>query len=312
MLGRTAGGLYWMFRYLERAENAARLIDAGHRIALTRASSTQEEWTSVAATAGVRQAFLDAHSAFTGPAVVDFLLRDRGNASSVLSSIEAARNNARQVRTALTREVWEAMNEAFLVLRDALAEPVRERMLPETLALVRQQTAQVWGALYGTMLRNDIYFFCHLGALVERADNTARILDVKYYVLLPSPALVGSSADNVQWDMILRAVSAQRSYRWLKGEVTAYGIADFLILDHRMPRSLAYCYAGLVDNLRRLSREYDLEASSFALASDADRRLSEASMDRIFSEGLHEFLSCFIKDNSALGSAIERDYRFYE
>lgn len=311
MLGRTAGGLFWMFRYLERAENCARLIDAGFRIALTRGGHGAGEWASIAATAGVSAAYAQAHDVSDGPRVIDFLLRDRRNPSSALSSIEAARTNARAVRTALTREVWEATNEAWLTLRDVLAEPVGERNLPESLALIRREIAQVRGALQGTMLRNDIFNFCHIGAYLERADNTARILDVKYYVLLPSPALIGSSADNVQWDMILRAVSAQRSFRWLHSEVSAYGIAKFLILDRRMPRSLAYCYAGLVENLRNLGAEYGFEPPSTAQAAVAQCRLNERSMDEIFAAGLHEFIGGFIGANIDLSAAIEADYRFY-
>ncbi len=311
MLGRTAGGLFWMFRYLERAENCARLIDAGFRIALTRGGPGAGEWVSIAATAGVSAAYCAAHEAFDGPRVIDFLLRDRRNTSSALSSIEAARTNARAVRTALTREVWEATNEAWLILRDALAEPVGERNLPEALALIRREIAQVRGAFQGTMLRNDIFNFCHVGAYLERADNTARILDVKYYVLLPSPALIGSSADNVQWDMILRAVSAQRSFRWLNSEVSAYGIAQFLILDRRMPRSLAFCYAGIVDNLKNLGVEYGFEPPSTAQALIAQRRLNERTMDEIFAAGLHEFIGGFIGANTDLAAAIEADYRFY-
>ena len=311
MLGRTAGGLFWMFRYLERAENCARLIDAGFRMALTRAGQGAGEWESIAATAGVSAAYRNAYDAIDGPRVIDFLLRDRRNPSSALSSIEAARTNARAVRTALTRAVWEATNEAWLMLRDALADPVGERMLPEALALIRREIAQVRGAFHGTMLRNDIFNFCHIGTYLERADNTARILDVKYYVLLPSPALIGSAADNVQWDMILRAVSAQRSFRWLGGEVSAYAIAQFLILDRRMPRSLAYCYAGLVENLRNLALEYGFEAPSTGQAESAHHRLGEATMDQIFNGGLHEFLGAFIATNVDLGASIEADYRFY-
>jgi uncharacterized alpha-E superfamily protein len=311
MLGRTAGGLFWMFRYLERAENVARLIDAGARIALTRASGAEDEWASIVATAGVRDAFIAETGGYASGSPADFLLRDRANGASVLCSIEQARHNARAVRTALTREVWEAMNDAWLTLRDALEEPVHERMLPETLALVRQHVAQVRGALHGTMLRNDIFCFCHIGALLERADNTARILDVKYYVLLPSPALVGSAADNVQWDIILRAVSAQRAYSWLNAETSAYGIADFLILDRRMPRSLAYCYSGLAENLESLGQQYGSPSGSARMAAETLARLAEGSMDAIFADGLHEFLGAFIRANSALGAAIERDYRFY-
>ncbi|MGE0183711.1 MAG: alpha-E domain-containing protein [Parvularculaceae bacterium] len=312
MLGRTAGGLFWMFRYLERAENTARLIDAGHRIALTRASAAEDEWRSIAATAGVLDAFIAMHGEMSGSAVTDYLLAEPSNPSSVYASIKAARDNARLVRTALTREVWEAMNEAYLLLKDALAEPTLRSDLPETLSLVRHLAAQVRGAFYGTMLRNDIYSFCQAGAMIERADNTARILDVKYYVLLPSPALVGSRADNVQWDMILRAVSAQRSYRWLNGDVSSFGIAEFLIFDCRMPRSLAFCYDDLVTNLRRLENEYAIPAPSTALAVEADRQFNTETMEAVFSEGLHEFLVRFIAENGALASAIENDYRFYE
>ncbi len=311
MLGRTAGGLFWMFRYLERAENCARLIDAGFRMALTRAGQGAGEWESIAATAGVAEDYGECHEVFDGPRVIDFLLRERRNASSALASIEAARTNARAVRTALTREVWEATNEAWLTLRDVLAEPVHERMLPEALALIRREISQVRGAFHGTMLRNDIFNFCHVGTYLERADNTARILDVKYYVLLPSPALIGSAADNVQWDMILRAVSAQRSFRWLGSEVSAYAIARFLILDRRMPRSLAYCYAGLVENLLNLGAEYGFEPASTGQAFSAHRHLADSSMDQIFNGGLHEFLSAFIAANLELGAAIEADYRFY-
>jgi uncharacterized alpha-E superfamily protein len=312
MLGRTAGGLYWMFRYLERAEAVSRLIEAGFRIALTRSAAAEGEWASVVATAGAREAYLKTDSSFAAAPVIDFLLRDSANPSSVLSSIETARNNARLVRTALTREVWEATNESWLGLKSALAAPVDESRAPEALALIRRHTAQVRGALHGTMLRNDIYNFCLLGMLLERADNTARILDVKYYVLLPSTSLVGSAVDNVQWETILRAVSAQRAYSWLNGEVTAMGIAEFLILDRRLPRSLAYCYQGLVENLQRLASLYGARAAAAGLAEATYQGLSERSIESVFDEGLHDFLIAFLQGNNALGAAIERDFRFTE
>lgn len=312
MLGRTAGGLFWMFRNLERAENSARLIDAGFRIALTSGVSADSEWSSIAATAGITDAYLAHHREFEGRKVIDFLLRDRRNPSSALSCIEMARSNARAVRTALTREVFEATNDCFLTLKDVLGEEVHERMLPETLALIRQHTAQVRGAVHGTMLRNDIFDFCMIGSLLERADNTARILDVKYYLLLPSPALIGTSADNAQWEMILRSVSAQRSFRWLNSEATAYGIAEFLMLDRRMPRSLAYCCSGLVERLRRLAAAYGAQPPALRLAEAADARLTAGSMDDIFAGGLHEFLGEFVAAMAALGRAIEQDFRFYE
>ncbi|MFZ2103713.1 MAG: alpha-E domain-containing protein [Oricola sp.] len=312
MLGKTAGGLFWMFRYLERSENTARLVEAGFRMALTRSAAAEDEWMSVIQTAGVQDGFLARHDKADAQTVIDYLLRDRANSSSVISVIESARNNARLVRTALTREVWEATNECWLALKDALARPVREQELPETLALIRQQSALVRAALHGTMLRNEIYDFARIGTFLERADNTSRILDVKYYVLLPSVMFVGSSLDNVQWETILRSVSAQRAYRWLnEGDINPRGIAEFLILDRRLPRSLAFCYTKIVDNLAYLADDYGERHACHEMADEILNRLRANTVDTIFDQGLHEFLDEFIRDNNALGGKIEQDYRFY-
>lgn len=312
MLGKTAGGLFWMFRYLERSENTARLLDAGFRIALTRWDRAEDEWASLLSTTGTRNAFDAVHDGYDPARVIDFLLRDHDNPSSVLSSVETARSNARLVRTALTREVWEAVNESWMTLRDALARPVRTQDLPEVLGLVRQQSALVRGALHGTMLRNDIFNFARLGTFLERADNTTRILDVKYYVLLPSVTLVGSSLDNVQWETILRSVSAYRSYKWLNpGTITPRGIADFLILDRRMPRSLMFCTMKMGDNLGFLCEDYAMHPESLALARALRARLTATTIDGVFDAGLHEFLVTFLEDIARLGSQIETDFRFY-
>ncbi len=312
MLGKTAGGLFWMFRFLERSENTARLVDAGLRIALTRPSAAQDEWASVVSTAGVRDAYLEKYDEFEAANAIDFLLRDKSNPSSVLSVVENARNNARLVRTALTREVWEATNECWITLKELLSRPVSEPDLPDVLGTIRQQSALVRGALTGTMMRNDIYDFARIGTFLERADNTARILDVKYYVLLPSSSYVGSSLDNVQWETILRSVSAQRAYRWLnEGDANPVGIADFLILDKRMPRSLAFSYAKLLDNLGFLASEYGEKPACYKMADEIQRSLTETPIEQIFETGLHEFIVDFLRKNSALGAQIEQDYRFY-
>ncbi|MEM9331391.1 MAG: alpha-E domain-containing protein [Pseudomonadota bacterium] len=311
MLGKTAGGLFWMFRYLERAENTARLVDAGFRIALTRPSSSSDDWNSVIATAGVQAAFSKKHEVASAETVVDFLLRDRTNPSSVISVIENARNNARLVRTALTREVWEATNECWIVLKELLRRPVKERELPGVLGTIRQHAALVRAAMHGTMLRTDIFDFARIGTFLERADNTARILDVKYYVLLPSASQVGSKLDNVQWEMILRSVSAQRSFRWLHhGDANPRAIADFLILDRRMPRSLAFCFAKIVDNLGYLEEDYKTRHTCHELSDALMKRLKDNTIDTVFEVGLHEFIQEFIRKNNALGNQIEKDYRF--
>ncbi len=311
MLGRTAGGLFWMFRYLERSENTARLIEAGFRIALTRSAAAEDEWSSIVTVTGSREAYLARQDTFSGAQVVNFLLREKQNPSSVISVIEAARNNARMVRTALTREVWEAVNETWILFRDLLARPINERDLPQVLATIRQQGALVRGALHGTMLRNDIYDFARLGTFLERADNTARILNVKYYVLLPSVSYVGTSLDNVQWETILRSVSAYRSYRWLYGgQINARSIADFLLLDLSMPRSLAFCYEKIYRNLNYLADDYGFRNNCHDQAMTIRERLAGHTIDTILDSGLHEFVEEFIRDNNQLGREIETNYRF--
>ncbi|MEL6244482.1 MAG: alpha-E domain-containing protein [Pseudomonadota bacterium] len=313
MLGKTAGGLFWMFRYLERSENTARLVDSGFRMALTRGEEADDEWASVVTTAGLRFEFEATEQPFDAPSVVNFLLRDKSNPSSVLSVIDGARNSAKTVRTALTREVWEAVNECWSTLHAVLARPVRERDLPEILANIRQQSALVRGALHGTMLRNDIYNFTRIGSFIERADNTARIVDVKYYVLLPSVSFVGSSLDNAQWESILRSASGERAFRWLyEGEMGPAQIANFLMLDRRMPRSLAFCYDKIVRNLDYLTSDYGEALPSLHKARDILVELKANTIQSIFDHGLHEYVQRLIAENAALGAQIEIDYRFTE
>ncbi|MEJ6395237.1 alpha-E domain-containing protein [Gymnodinialimonas sp. 2305UL16-5] len=311
MLGKTAGGLFWLFRYLERSENTARLIETGFRIALTRPSGADDEWQSVLQTAAVDRAYAARHGDVEQGKAIDFLLRDKTNPSSVLTAISEARQNARLTRTAITREVWEAINDAYMSLTETLARPVAARHLPEVLATIRQHSALVRGAMHGTMLRTDIFDFCRLGTFLERADNTARILDVKYYVLLPSAVQIGSNMDNVQWETILRSVASLRSYRWLnQGEVTPKSIADFLIFDGRMPRSLRFTTKKISANLSYLEDNYGQRHDCHDRMDVITARLRNMDIDQVFDEGLHEFLTEFITDLAHLGGQIEQDYRF--
>lgn len=312
MLGRTANGIFWMFRYLERAENTARLLEAGFRMALTRShSAAVDEWRSVLVTIGQDEGFAATGQDINGPAVTNFILRGADNPGSVLSMVENARTNARAVRTAITREVWEATNESWMRLRELLARPVKSSNLGEVLTAIRRQATLVRGAMEGTMLRNEIFNFARLGNFIERADNTARILDVKYYVLLPSVAWVGSSLDNTQWETVLRSVAGERAYRWLNaGNLDPRGIAEFLILDRRFPRSLASCYEKLRGNMGYLAREHGHETEAHALLRDIGSRLHQTGIEAIFDQGLHEYIVEFIAANQQVANAIARDYRF--
>ncbi|VWX57799.1 alpha-E domain-containing protein [Sphingorhabdus sp. 109] len=313
MLGKTAASLFWMSRYLERVENSARFIEAGFRIALTRSASASDEWSSVLKSSGVLQAYRRKHVDFDSVNVIDFLLRDRDNTNSVMALTKKARDSARTARTALTREVWEATNESWITLNAAMAKPVREQDLPETLGLIRNQSALVRGATLGTMLRNDGFNFLRLGSFLERADSTARILDVKYYLLLPSVALIGSSVDNVQWETILRSVSAHRSFRWLNGpDISAQAVADYLILHRQMPRSLTFCYAKISDNLNYIDDNYGIKSRSGELAHEICTDILRRPIEAIFDYGLHEYIADFIRANNGLAAQIETDFNFHD
>ena len=312
MLGRVANGIFWMYRYLERAENTARLLAAGHRMALTRgADAATEEWRSVLTTLGLRKSYDAQHDDYSTAHVCDFVLRGKGNPESVLAMIEKARLNARVCRSAITLEVWEAINEGWMTLRELLARPVRVGSLGQALAAIRRESTLARGATHGSMLRNEIYFFTRAGTFLERADNTARILDVKYYLLLPSVAYVGTALDTAQWDNVLRSLSGERAYRWLNaGRMDARSIAEFVILDGRFPRSLAFCYAAMRENLAALARLHGHEGLAHELMRLADQELTGKTIDEIFEAGLHQFLLAFIIRNREVASAIAEQYRF--
>lgn len=313
MLGKTAGGMFWMLRYMERSENTARMIDTGLRISLTRSSAAESEWTSILTSLGLRAEYRQRHDTVDGTRVVNFLLRDKTNSGSVMSSIEAARTNARMVRTALTREVWEAVNECWMDLQELVSGQISQQDLPDILQIVRQRSAYVRGALAGTMVRNDVYDFARIGTFFERADNVARVLDVKYYILLPSIMHVGSATDNVQWETILRSTSATRAYQTLhENEYNPRDIARFLMLDHRLPRSLAFCYRKISDNLGYLATDYGQRMPCHQMVDDICNKFEQSSIDDIFEEGLHEFITDFLSESHALGRQIEQDYRFIE
>ncbi len=312
MLGRVANGIFWMYRYLERAENTARLLAAGHRMALTRgADAATEEWRSVLNTLGLLKSYEANNSDFTGAHVSDFVLRAKANPENVLSMFERARFNARTCRSAITLEVWEAVNEGWMTLRDLLARPVREAGLGQVIAEIRKDSTLARGATHGSMMRNETYYFARAGTFLERADNTARILDVKYYLLLPSLSYVGTVLDTAQWDNVLRSLSGERAYRWLNaGRMDARSIAQFVILDDRFPRSLAFSYATMRENLAALARVHGHEGPAHAMMREADQQLTGRAIDEIFDVGLHQFLRQFIVRNRSVATAIADQYRF--
>jgi uncharacterized alpha-E superfamily protein len=313
MLGRTANDLFWMSRYIERAENMARLLEVGYRIALLprEGAGRDDEWRSTLRSAGCEQGYLDKHGTYGTRAVVSYMLFDADNPSSVYSCLSTARRNARAQRTALTREMWESLNGAWIEFSAIDPATLNSNELPPLFDWVKEQSALFRGALLNTILRNDTFYFNQLGTFLERADNTARILDVKYYVLLPHNEIVGGEIDSAQWAAILRSVSAHRSYRWVYHEsYKPWRVADYLILNTQMPRSLRSCYEEIVSALVQLGRFYRTSNGCQSLACETLRQLEQGDMDTIFQSGLHEFLAEFIARNNRLGSEISTTYHF--
>jgi len=310
VLSRTADNLFWLARYVERAENTARILDAANRLAAMPIAYAGEsnEWESAVAATGTLGLFKSLGKEATGESVVDFLAFSADNPSSIRSCLERARVNARTVRTALTTEMWEAINGAWLGLRDfnRLGDRVR---LNAFLTYVKEASLRFDGSAYRTMLRNDAYFFSGLGSFIERADNTARILDVKYHLLLPEQESVGGGLDFFQWSSILRSVSANTAYHWVYREsVKPWLVADLLVLNEQLPRSLSACYGRICEFLDELSLAYGRQGPAQRVARSTRNRLQNATLEDVFQGGLHEFLTEFIGENSRLGQAITDQY----
>src|SRR5262247_2134226 len=278
MLSRTADNLYWLSRYVERAEYLARILEATHRLSALPLAyvGTSNEWESAVATAGCSAAFFAAYDEANESNVTDFLAFSTANTSSIRSCFELARGNARAVRTALTVEMWDSINTTWLELKRFGNGPTSSEEFSRFLRWVQESSLRFDGSAYRTMLRNDAYWFSRLGVYIERADNTARILDVKYHLLLPENERVGGPLDYFQWSAILR---------------------------YEMPRSLASCYENLVVYLDHIARAYGRQGPAQRHARAVRARLENSRMDEIFQQGMHEFISEFIDNNNRLGRA---------
>jgi uncharacterized alpha-E superfamily protein len=313
MLSRTAANLYWTGRYMERADFLARLLDATARLSSlpTTYGGDPTAWSGALAAAGAADAFALTHGEPTEAAVIHFLTVDMGNPSAICTCIEHARSNARAVRTGLTREAWEALNAAWHEVQRLREQDLSAGDVREFTEAVQRSVAVFDGSAQRTMLRDDAYWFLQLGSAVERADNTARLLDVKYHLLLPRDEPVGGSLDYFQWSTILRTVSALTAYRWVYRDVVKpLLVADLLIFNDRMPRSLACCYDTVVELLDYLGAGSGRRGPAHRQASQIQLQLREGDIRAVFASGLHEFIEHFIVDNNRLGVAIAEQFAF--
>jgi uncharacterized alpha-E superfamily protein len=311
LLSRTADNLYWLARYVERAEYLARILETTLRLIALPLSygGATNEWESAVASAGCARAFFTSHEEANEETVTDFLVFSTDNPSSIRNCFEVARLNARAVRTALTIEMWDSINGIWLELKNWGKGPYSREQLARFLRWVMESSLRFDGSSHRTMLRNDAYCFSRIGVYLERADNTARILDVKYHLLLPAVANVGGPLDYFQWASILRSVSALTAYHWVyRQNVKPWLVAELLLLKDEMPRSLASCYENLVENLNHLATAYGRQGAAQRQARAVRARLVNSRIEEIFQSGLHEFIGGFIEDNNRLGSAIAEQY----
>ncbi len=313
MLARTADNLFWMARYTERAQNIARMVEVASRLAMTPSAGDghREQWRSTLISVGSEQAYFAKYDKLEADRVIDFLLLDQDNTSSVRSCLSSARNSARAVRTATTREMWESVNSTWLEIANTRSAQIQREVLPEFLQWVLQRSALFQGCLIGSIMRNDSFHFCQAGTYLERADNTARILDVKYHLLLPNHAVIGGGIDRSQWATILRSFSALRSYKWVyRRGYRAGDVAEFLILRPEMPRSIAHCYAGIDEAMRGLAQYYGQTTACQALAAEANANLSGTDINQILRAGLHEFLQQRIAWSNEFAHCLASSYYF--
>ena len=309
MLGRHGDNLFWMARYLERSENLSRRVQATLHHSLSQENEAEEEWMSLIKNDGLETIFNEKYDVPSITNVINFLLRDRDNINSLASLMSKARNNGRSVRTSLTQEVWMSLNESWMTCDAALKRPVNIHGLPVLLDNIIKGSSLFRGALYGTMLHNDIFNFLRLGTFIERADNTIRTIDNKYHRLLPTARVIGGRDDQSQWEVMLRSLAAWRSFNWLKkGRLDPLSVANFLIFDERMPRSIKFCYKEVRSNLEDLSNSYGSDYESLNLAHAIYLGLSDEHSINIHKIDLRIFIAEHILKNNELSQKIANDF----
>ncbi|MGH8617789.1 MAG: alpha-E domain-containing protein [Burkholderiales bacterium] len=314
MLSRVANNLFWMSRHIERAENTARILDVTYRMSLLpyRVLAPGEPWAEHWAVPLVISGLAtEYYERFPGPVTAENVLRfmvfDAANSSSIHACIQSARENARTVRGAITSEMYEDLNSLWLDMRLRDFTLLQSGGVSEFFDWVKTRSHRFRGVTFGTMLRDEGYSFIRLGTFMERADNTARILDVKYHTLLPSIADVGGAVDYYQWGALLRSLSAFDAYRKVyRDAITPMRVAELLILRDDMPRSLHACLNEIYDIVKALSNGAAPEAER--LAGELHAQLHYGRVERIIESGMHEYLTDFVENVQALTTDLSRSF----
>lgn len=313
MLSRTAEGLFWMGRYIERMENVARLLDAGRRLDNLPRDPSQDhsEWSSIIVASGATSTFPIPTKDADGDSVADHLIRDTANPSSINSCIEAARTNAKAVRKAISAEVWEAVNDTRAELLVHLKQGNDRKNLADFLDWVRMRSGLALGKIESTMLRDDGLEFITLGKWFERADATARLLDVKYHVLLPEATDIGGGLDYLQWVQILRAANSSVAFRHLYSRVVdPQGVVDLLVLNDASPRSLVTAVSEIRASIEKLASPLEVQQTLVKHAIETENNLRTTSNSDIFNHGLHAWLTEFIVATNVMAQQTSSAFGF--
>ncbi|MCY7350437.1 MAG: alpha-E domain-containing protein [Cytophagaceae bacterium] len=313
MLSRVAKSIYWMNRYIERAENYARFVDVNFNLALDLPPNVPEQWEPlIIATADIDK-FKEHYDTSSRDNIIHFMTFDARNANSILSCLQYARENARTIRETISKEMWEHVNQMYWKVKDAAAarrnwELTHFQVFFED---IKSGCQLFYGIIDSTITRNEGWHFGRLGRMLERADKTTRFLDVKYFTLLPSPDAVGSPLDLLLWSSVLKSVSAYNMYRQQYKLINSAYIVEFLITDKNFPRSVLHCLKRAELSLYEISGVY----IGGGHTNLAERKLSKlrsevefTDIELLFSTGLHQYLDDFQTRNNAVGKAISEAY----
>jgi uncharacterized alpha-E superfamily protein len=310
MLSRVADSIYWMSRYIERAENVARVIDVTLNLMLDMPVGSDHQWRPLVETTGDAQEFERRYGVATQQGVIEFLTFDPDNPNSIRSCLRAARENARSVREVISSEMWQQLNEFYLIVNSAAVDGSSLTDPQDLFASVKMSSHEFAGVTDATMTHNEGWHFCQLGRHLERADKTSRILDVKYFLLLPTAADVGTTYDDIQWAAVLRSASALEMYRKRYGRMSPERIVEFLLLDREFPRAIQSCLMAARESVHAIS---GTPAAIFR--SPVEQRLGElcselayAQVDDIVSNGLHEYLDRLQTRMNLVGAGIHETF----
>lgn len=314
ILSRVAESIYWMSRYAERAGNTARLISVNLGLAIDTHNSVEQEWDPIVRVTGDMELFKSLYDSATRENVINFMVLDRNNPNSIISCVNQARENASSVREIISSEMWLLINRFYHRLN---SNEAKEKLLDNPgkfCEVAKVQSLLFHGSGYISISHGEAWHFSELGKQMERADNTSRILDVKYYTLLPKAELVGTSIDNMQWISLLKSSSALETYKAKHQQISVDNVLNFLILDNQFPRSIIYCIARADESLHCISNSpagsynNETEKQMGRLLSD----LQFISVEEIIHRGMHEYLNSFQSHINDVGSCIYDDYFSYQ